>query len=154
MRGFAFLVGAAVLLTGVGTAAADNGRGGSRNDDSNRYSNSGQGNRSANYRRDDREDREEHAENGKKHCRDDDDAIRMIKWSYGSREDDDDHGWSKEEECPRPPVSPPGHGAGNPGNAKPVGKAGDKDDDGVRGNSQHSASWNPRPSNQARRGRD
>lgn len=45
--------------------------------------------------------------------------------------------------CEAPPVSPPGNQAGNPGNIKPVGRAGNKDSDGVRGNSQKDPNWQP-----------
>jgi hypothetical protein len=45
--------------------------------------------------------------------------------------------------CEAPPVSPPGNQGGNPGNIKPVGNAGDKDSDGVRGNSQKNPTWQP-----------
>jgi hypothetical protein len=72
---------------------------------------------------------------------DDQYVIDMINPGNGPKNGKTPPAYGKH--CAAPPVSPPADQAGNPGNIKPVGRAGDKDSDGVRGNSQKDSDWQP-----------
>jgi len=119
MRALASALGVVFLVASVGAADADNkGKGNSSKNSGPaiKFVSAfkapqwpGHSYNGGRHESDDRKDKRKQPSKGPKDCKEDIDARELIGRVFGQNRSMN-LGWSKAKNCPRPPVSPPGHG--------------------------------------------